>query len=68
MRPPSHAGIVPSALPALSAPMGVSSLPSLAISSGDSPAHTVAVIPTANTSAQPRMSVEFLRIVVPPFA
>ncbi|MNQ35632.1 hypothetical protein D3C85_491230 [compost metagenome] len=37
-RPPFHAGMLPSALPAFSAPTGVSVVPNLAASSGDTAA------------------------------
>src|SRR5690606_4281068 len=40
-RPPVHSGMVPSALPALSAPNGVSEVPSFAASSGDTAAITL---------------------------
>ena len=42
--PPSHAGMDPSALPAFSAPSGVSSAPSLAASAADTAAMTGAPI------------------------
>src|SRR3990167_4387239 len=44
-RPPVQAGIEPSALPAISAPTGVSVVPSLAASSGD----TAAITPLASS-------------------
>ncbi|MCY1536247.1 hypothetical protein D9M68_716950 [compost metagenome] len=40
--PPVHSGMLPSALPAFSAPMGVSVVPSLAASSGDTAASAAA--------------------------
>src|SRR6202162_2238702 len=50
--PPSHAGIVPAALPAFSAPTGVSVVPSLATSADDSSAGAGAAnaAPTARTA------------------
>ncbi len=50
--PPSHAGIVPAALPAFSAPRGVSVVPSLARSAAESSAAagTANAAPTASAA------------------
>src|SRR3989344_2081816 len=64
-RPPVQAGIDPSALPAISAPTGVSVVPSLDASSGD----TAAITPLANSESVrapvcSRLFVVFIVIVV----
>src|SRR5450755_4384096 len=51
VRPPSHAGMVPAALPAFSAPMGVSVVPSLARSLAESSAAAGSVKATPTASA-----------------
>src|SRR5438445_2873853 len=57
--PPSHAGIVPAALPAFSAPSGVNVVPSLARSAAESSA----AAGTANVAPNARAAIDFLESI-----